>query len=67
MALFGAADCGAAALRDYLTGRGLTGGQGREQYYTSGSAEEFSRAAALFLGRPLAGEVEQLPVMEAEE
>ena len=62
-ALYGAADCGAAALRDYLQGNSLTGGQGRERYYTSGSGEEFARKAALFLGREIDG-VEEVPVME---
>ena len=63
VALYGAADCGAAALRDYLRHNGLTGGQGRERYYTSGSGEDFARKAALFLGREIDG-VEEVPVME---
>ena len=63
IALFGAADCGAAVLRDYLESNELTGGQGREHYFTSGSGEEFARKAALFLGREI-DSVEEVPVME---
>ena len=62
-ALYGAADCGARALRDYLAENGLLGGQGRERYFTSGSGADFARKASLFLGREIAG-VEEIPAME---
>ena len=63
--IVGAADCAARQLRDYLVENGLTGGSGRESYYTSGSPEEFSRMAALFLGRALGAQALRVPVMEA--
>ncbi len=62
--LVGAAECGAAALGDYLSENGLTGGAGRELYYTSGSVEEFTAAGTAFLGRSIEGLVRQAPVME---
>ena len=65
--LYSAADCGAQALRDYLTQEDLLGSRGGERFFTSGSGAEFSRAASLFLGRPLQGPVTEIPVMEEEE
>ena len=62
--LIGASDCGAAALADALTAAGATGGKGRERYFTSGSGGDFARLAALFLGRALAGPVEEVPARE---
>ena len=62
--LFAAADCGAAALAGHLRAQGLGGGQGRLRCYTSGSGEEFARAAELFLGEALKEPVMELPVME---
>ena len=64
--LYGAADCGAAALAAYLREQGLCGGQGRLRCYTSGSGEDFARAAALFLGQELEEAVQELPSMEME-
>ena len=45
-----AAESGAAALCSRLLKEGKTGGTGEIRYYTSGDPEQFSRAAALFLG-----------------
>lgn len=50
-----------ALLRD----RDMTGGSGREIYYTSGSAEEFSRLAGALLKREERIYAEEVPVMEA--
>ncbi len=62
--LISASACAAEKLRDYLAASGLTGGHGREKYYTSGSAGEFSRLAATFLGRELEAAAEETGVME---
>ena len=48
--LVSAAESGAAALCSGLLKEKRTGGSGRTDYYTSGRAEDFSEAAALFLG-----------------
>ena len=56
--------CAAAKLCQYLIENGLTGGEGRERLYTSGSAAEFEAAASAFLGHGLARPAETLPVME---
>ena len=65
--LVGAADAAAREIRDHLAANGLTGGTGREEYYTSGSVEEFTAAAAAFLGWDIEGRVRQASVMEVEE
>lgn len=61
--LVSAAECAAAAVARRLKASGMTGGEGSIQYYTSGSAEEFSEKASLMLGREITGAV-SLPVME---
>ena len=48
--LVSAAESGAAALCSRLLKENRTGGRGRTAYYTSGKAQDFSAAAALFLG-----------------
>ena len=48
--LVSAAESGAAALCSRLLKEQKTGGSGQTLFYTSGSAEAFSEAAALFLG-----------------
>jgi glutamate racemase len=48
--LVSAAESGAAALCSRLLKEKQTGGSGKTVYYTSGKAEDFSEAAALFLG-----------------
>ncbi|MBR1456794.1 MAG: hypothetical protein IJ594_06495, partial [Oscillospiraceae bacterium] len=65
--LVAAADCAAEALRDRLQAGRLTGGAGRERYYTSGSGGQFTGKAALLLGRSIEGLVEEIPVMEVED
>lgn len=61
--LVSASVCGAAQLAQYLIVNGLTGGSGEEQLLVSGDAAAFTRAASTFLGRELAREAEQVPVM----
>ncbi len=63
--LVSASDCAARAMCDYLLQNGLTGGRGQEEFYTSGSVQEFCRMAGLFLGRSLGSTAKQVPVMEA--
>ena len=65
--LLEASACGARAVRDFLTSRDLTGGQGRELYLTSGPAEDFQAAASLFLGRERTILARHIPAMEAGE
>lgn len=60
-----AASCAAHELADWLRGEGLCGGTGQEKFYTSGSAEEFARFSAVFLGRAPHGTVEHVAEMEA--
>lgn len=62
--LISASDAAALETRDYLAKNSLTGGEGREVYYTSGSVEVFTAAAAAFLGWGVEGRVRQAPVME---
>ena len=59
-----ASHCAAAAMARLLQERGLTGGEGRERFLTSGRAADFAAAASTFLGRPIHGRVEEVPVME---
>lgn len=62
--LVSASECAAEAMRDYLTAADMTGGESREEFYTSGSAEEFAKTAAILLDRELRGSIESVPVME---
>ena len=62
--LIEAADCAARELAAWLRSEKLCGGSGGERFCTSGSAEEFSRLAAVFLGRAPRGAVEHVPEME---
>ena len=59
-----AAACAARELSDWLEKEKLCGGAGAEQYFTSGSTEDFARLSAVFLGRAPRGEVAQAPLME---
>ena len=59
-----ASESAAIAMRDYLTEHQLTGGEGREEFYTSGSVETFTAAASAFLGRGIEGRVKHAPLME---
>lgn len=63
--LISASEAAAQELCTYLTANELTGGEGRERFFTSGSTEEFARRASIFLGRSI-DRVEQAPLMEAE-
>ena len=62
--LMSAADCGAAALRDYLTQNGLTGGEHAERrFYVSGDVRAFETFARPYLqSGPV--HAEQAPIME---
>ena len=59
-----ASACAAAELADYLKEHELCGGTGEEHFCTSGSAEDFTRLSAVFLGRTPRGAVEHVPEME---
>jgi glutamate racemase len=63
--LIEAAACAAGELAGWLKENDLCGGAGEEHFCTSGSAEDFARLSAVFLGRPPHGAVEQVPEMEA--
>ena len=62
--LIEAADCAARELADWLRREELCGGSGEERFCTSGSAEDFARLSAVFLGRAPRGAVEHVPEME---
>ena len=62
--LIGAADCAAHELADYLRENDLCGTAGEERFFTSGSAEEFTAHASLFLGRAPRTAVRHVPAME---
>jgi hypothetical protein len=62
--LIGAADCAAHELADYLRENDLCGAAGEELFFTSGSAEEFTAHASIFLGRPPRSAVCHVPAME---
>ncbi len=62
--LIGAADCAAHELAVYLRENDLCGTAGEERFFTSGSAEEFTAHASLFLGRPPRSAVCHVPAME---
>lgn len=53
---------GARQLRDFLVREGLTGGSGKERFFTNGYPAVFERGAVRLLGRPLGSEVETVPV-----
>ena len=62
--LIGAADCAAHELAEYLRENDLCGAAGEERFFTSGSAEEFTAHASIFLGRPPRSAVCHVPAME---
>lgn len=62
--LVSASHCAAEQIKQDLTARRSLGCGGRERYYTSGEAEAFRRAAAVFLGGERDLAVSALPVME---
>lgn len=59
-----ASACAARELSDWLRREDLCGGTGEERFFTSGSAEEFARLSAVFLGRAPQGAVEHVDEME---
>ena len=59
-----ASACAARELADWLREEGLCGGAGEELFCSSGSAEDFARLSAVFLGREIRGAVEHVPEME---
>ena len=63
--LVSASQSAAEELCGFLRANGMTGGEGRERFFTSGSTEEFSRRASIFIGHGI-DRVEQAPLMEAE-
>lgn len=62
--LVSASASAAARLRELLIERDMTGGSGRETYYTSGSGEEFARLAGALLERSAGIRAEEVPPME---
>ena len=59
-----AAECAARELALWLRKEELCGGTGEERFFTSGSAEDFERLSAVFLGRTAHGAVEHVDEME---
>lgn len=64
--LVSASHCAAKSMSDYLAARGLLGGDGEEQYLTSGSAEEFAALASTLMGRSIEGKVTAISPMEVD-
>ena len=65
-ALISASACGAAAVYNLLTERGLRGGSGEERYLVSGEPESFAESAARLLGRSIRDKVTGLRPMRIE-
>lgn len=65
-ALISASACGAAAVYNLLTERGLRGGSGEERYLVSGEPESFAESAARLLGRSIRDKVMGLKPMRIE-
>lgn len=61
--LVSASECTALAVSRLLNESGMTGGEGKTYYYTSGSAGEFDKTASILLGQDIDGAV-SVPVME---
>jgi len=64
--LVSASWCAAKSMSSYLKARAMTGGTGRVQYCTSGSAQEFSQRASQLMGRNISGLVSAVSPMEVE-
>ena len=62
--LIEAAACAARETAAYLRENELCGTAGEERFFTSGSAEEFTSHASLFLGRAPRSAVRHVPAME---
>lgn len=65
--LIGAADASARALKAYIEENGLLGGEGTEQYYTSGSTEDFIALAPIMLGYELKSQVQYVEPFPLKE
>lgn len=65
--LIGAADAAARALKAYLEAGGMQAGNGDEQYYTSGSVEDFTTLAPVMLGYGLKTGVRYVEPFPLEE
>ena len=61
--ILSASACGAYALAKALRKTGMTGGSGKESFFTSGNADEFRRTGSMILGRDL-GPVHAIPLWE---
>ncbi len=59
-----ASACAARELADWLREKDLCGGEGEERFFTSGSAEDFARLSAVFLGREPRTAVRHVAEME---
>ena len=67
VALIGAADASARVLKAYIEAEGMQAGGGDEQYYTSGSVEDFTALAPIMLGYGLRNEVRYVEPFPLEE
>lgn len=64
--LISASYCAAERLRDHLISNSLTGGSGRDEYYTSGDAATFAALASRLMGRDVSERVRHIPPMEVD-
>ena len=67
VALIGAADASARVLKAYIEAEGMQADGGDEQYYTSGSVEDFTALAPIMLGYGLRSEVRYVEPFPLEE
>ena len=67
VALIGAADASARVLKAYIEAEGMQADGGDEQYYTSGSVEDFTALAPIMLGYGLRNEVRYVEPFPLEE
>ena len=65
--LIGAADASARVLKAYIEAEGMQADGGDEQYYTSGSVEDFTALAPIMLGYGLRNEVRYVEPFPLEE
>lgn len=64
--LIAAADAAARELAAYIGEAGISGGEGLEEYYTSGSRSDFEALAPLMLGYGLGSDVHHVPPFPLE-
>ena len=67
VALIGAADASARVLKAYIEAEGMQADGGDEQYYTSGSVEDFTALAPIMLGYGLKTGVRYVEPFPLEE